>query len=937
MATAAASMAIMADISTIILSEEASFSSTPSDDRSHAASLSSTPPTTVSPDSMSLASEPDIAKSAQLSNNDVYVSGAAIEAVIPMLETQSEQQLSGQQSPPEQDAIVVAQPLPAINFLQSSRSRRARASLPVYNLSKLSGGSAGLKHRAKGGNATEKRRRTISGDTALNVSRKDTEGRNTPKGARTSSRTKAIPAVVPVTRRATRRSGTIAETLATKLAALTKGKKKSAKMPNIPRELQRLQDTNEFAHIDTRPVRYTVWSNGKYVDVADDPAAVPAPEPPRKKTKVAELGETIAVETSKEEKKDEVAPAKPSLGPFSAHRTRQWHKKGLYAGQEAPTDLSVGLTAAEKKALAAIPELAAPVKPNKTMPLPMYNGLRTLITGRDFKLPFDVCNPTPPGHPKPPPYRTLTKNRFVGDAAAYWKKSPHFDDFSSKCVCKPEDGCAEDCQNRIMLYECDETNCNAGKGFCTNRAFQDLQERTKKGGPYRVGVEVVKTENRGFGVRSNRGFKANQIIMEYTGEIITDNECDRRMNEKYKDNECYYLMSFDQNMIIDATTGSMARFVNHSCSPNCRMIKWIVSGQPRMALFAGDSDITTGEELTYDYNFDPFSAKNVQKCLCGSANCRGVLGPKPKEVKMPKVPKEDKKSAKGAAKGGKRKLAELLAGSNDEESVAKPAKKVKVQPAAGLQRTVSAKTLKAVKSAAKGATTLASNKFGTIKSKKAAVKVAAKRIVKVAAKGKGKVVTLMAAKKIAVKSITKAAPKGAPAAGKRTSKTISLGAQTALKSYKGSSESDAEPTASSSRAAGPGLGDVANAGLITNYFKKPLPKIVFSSNKMSPVINVGFSTLIQPDEAEADVAPAKPAPAKSSPKTNSARSTPKPTAAPASALELTGSGRKRLPSRKVLEASTPDAGNTPALATSSVKPTMSRATGVRVVSSTVAV
>jgi histone-lysine N-methyltransferase ASH1L len=100
-----------------------------------------------------------------------------------------------------------------------------------------------------------------------------------------------------------------------------------------------------------------------------------------------------------------------------------------------------------------------------------------------------------------------------------------------------------------MLYECDETNCSLGKAYCTNRAFQDLQARTKKGGRYRVGVEVVKTSDRGYGVRSNRCFEANQIIMEYTGEIITDEECERRMNEEYKDNEVCILSeraSFDR-------------------------------------------------------------------------------------------------------------------------------------------------------------------------------------------------------------------------------------------------------------------------------------------------------------------------------------------------------------------------------------------------------
>ena len=63
-------------------------------------------------------------------------------------------------------------------------------------------------------------------------------------------------------------------------------------------------------------------------------------------------------------------------------------------------------------------------------------------------------------------------------------------------------------------------------------------------------------------------------------------------------------MTFDQNMIIDATRGSIARFINHSCEPNCQMVKWIVAGKPRMALFAGDDGIMTGEELTYDYNFE---------------------------------------------------------------------------------------------------------------------------------------------------------------------------------------------------------------------------------------------------------------------------------------------------------------------------------------------
>lgn len=94
-----------------------------------------------------------------------------------------------------------------------------------------------------------------------------------------------------------------------------------------------------------------------------------------------------------------------------------------------------------------------------------------------------------------------------------------------------------------MLYECDDTNCNIGKNHCSNRAFQSLQERTKQGGRFRVGVEVFKTEGKGYGVRSNRCFRPGQIIMEYTGEIITELECERRMNEVYKHNEVSRLSS----------------------------------------------------------------------------------------------------------------------------------------------------------------------------------------------------------------------------------------------------------------------------------------------------------------------------------------------------------------------------------------------------------
>ncbi|KAL9014426.1 MAG: hypothetical protein Q9173_000934 [Seirophora scorigena] len=128
-------------------------------------------------------------------------------------------------------------------------------------------------------------------------------------------------------------------------------------------------------------------------------------------------------------------------------------------------------------------------------------------------------------------------------------------------------------------------------------------------------------------------------------------------------------------MILDATRGSIARFINHSCEPNCEMIKMTVAGKPRMALFAGENGIMTGEELTYDYNFNPYSVKSVQICRCGALSCRGVLGPKPKEIKD---------ALKPLTTGGKRKFQQAL-----EDGIETMAKKRKVNIPIGVKNALS--------------------------------------------------------------------------------------------------------------------------------------------------------------------------------------------------------------------------------------------------------
>ena len=253
--------------------------------------------------------------------------------------------------------------------------------------------------------------------------------------------------------------------------------------------------------------------------------AVESPdEPAKKKTRLAE-----ATEKEKEENKENAqVRRKPTVKP----KSKRWLAQGLYVGQDP--DFDPRLTDAKNRAKKA--SMATTTgKPRTILPLPMFAGKRLTEQGRTFRLPWDVFAPLPPGQPKPEEWRKTQKNVFVGEAADIWKTSKKLE--HSLCICEPESGCDENCFNRFMFYECDDSNCAIGAECCTNRSFAALRERCKAGGKYNVGVEVIKTVDRGYGVRSNRTFEPNQIIVEYAGEIITQEECDSRMHKMYKDNE----------------------------------------------------------------------------------------------------------------------------------------------------------------------------------------------------------------------------------------------------------------------------------------------------------------------------------------------------------------------------------------------------------------
>jgi SET domain-containing protein len=139
-------------------------------------------------------------------------------------------------------------------------------------------------------------------------------------------------------------------------------------------------------------------------------------------------------------------------------------------------------------------------------------------------------------------------------------------------------------------------------------------------------LRLVSSRIHGRGVLAKEDIPAGQRIIEYTGERITNAEADRRYPFDESEPQHTFLFSVNSRTIIDAAHGgNVARFINHSCDPNCEAV--IERGR---VFIHAMRDIRAGEELGYDYWFvldDRHSAANkaLYPCRCGAKNCRGTL------------------------------------------------------------------------------------------------------------------------------------------------------------------------------------------------------------------------------------------------------------------------------------------------------------------------
>jgi uncharacterized protein len=154
--------------------------------------------------------------------------------------------------------------------------------------------------------------------------------------------------------------------------------------------------------------------------------------------------------------------------------------------------------------------------------------------------------------------------------------------------------------------------------------------------------EVRHSPVHGMGAFALRRIRKGTRIVEYLGERVSHQEADRRYEGKDADDAHTFLFIVDSKTVIDAgVDGNDARFLNHSCNPNCESVI-----EKRRVFIEAIRNVEPGEELTYDYQIqreddDPPGIEDVFACHCGFPQCRGTMlwPPDPKAKSRKRTPR----------------------------------------------------------------------------------------------------------------------------------------------------------------------------------------------------------------------------------------------------------------------------------------------------------
>lgn len=150
-----------------------------------------------------------------------------------------------------------------------------------------------------------------------------------------------------------------------------------------------------------------------------------------------------------------------------------------------------------------------------------------------------------------------------------------------------------------------------------------------------------------MGAFATRPIRKGTRLIEYVGKRIRQSVADARYDDDAMEHHHTFLFSVDAKTVIDASSGgNEARFINHSCEPNCEALL-----EGKRVFIEAIQNIEPGAELFYDYGLErdePYqeSWKELYGCKCGAAACRGTM------IRGREEPVKKKPAKKQAAKKG---------------------------------------------------------------------------------------------------------------------------------------------------------------------------------------------------------------------------------------------------------------------------------------------
>lgn len=137
----------------------------------------------------------------------------------------------------------------------------------------------------------------------------------------------------------------------------------------------------------------------------------------------------------------------------------------------------------------------------------------------------------------------------------------------------------------------------------------------------------------GYGVFALRALHAGERLLEYRGRRLDRAEVDARFGQTAASGHTFLFSLNDHYHIDGSDGGNLARWINHSCAPNCEaMVHVDINGdeQRDRVYIQALRAIAVGEELSFDYAIElsvipQAETRSAWQCHCAAPNCRGSL------------------------------------------------------------------------------------------------------------------------------------------------------------------------------------------------------------------------------------------------------------------------------------------------------------------------